>query len=151
MDKVCAFFGHREIWRDISTAVERAIRSAITEHGMTVFWVGGYGAFDFLASHCVRRLKKDYPQIKLHLILAYIPTRKALLEDAYDRIIYPAGLELVPKRFAISQRNRWIIHHCDMVIAYVRNTYGGAYSALQQAKKKGCVILNLAESDNAAQ
>jgi len=49
MEKVCAFFGHREIWTDISYPLEQAVRAAV-EDGVTVFWVGGYGTFDSLAA-----------------------------------------------------------------------------------------------------
>lgn len=73
MGKVCAFFGHREIGADISQPLEQAVRTAIAE-GATVFWVGGFGAFDSYAAGCVRRLRKEYPHIRLHLVLAYLPT-----------------------------------------------------------------------------
>ena len=143
MSKVCAFFGHRDVWRDISDPLEQAIRSAITEHGISTFWVGGYGSFDSAAVGCVRRLKKEYPYIRLHLILAYLPTKKDPLEDMYDSTIYPEGLELVPKRFAISKRNQWIVKNCDMVIGYVDHRYGGAYDSYRMAEKAGRTILNL--------
>ena len=146
MGKTCAFFGHREVWSDISELLEQEVRTAIAD-GATTFWVGGYGAFDSNAAGCVRRLKKEYPYISLHLILAYLPTKKDPLEDMYDSTIYPEGLELVPKRFAISKRNQWIVSNCDMVIAYVHNTYGGAYAAYQLARKKGCGTVNIAELD----
>ena len=144
MSKVCAFFGHRDVWADISEPLEQAIRIAVAE-GVTDFWVGGYGSFDSYAAGSVRRLKKDFPEISLHLILAYLPTEKDPLADNYDSMIYPEGLELVPQRFAISKRNQWIVNNCDMVIAYVRNTYGGAYTAYQYACKKGLPTINLAE------
>ena len=142
MSKVCAFFGHREIWSDISEPLEQAIRTAIAD-GTTVFWVGGYGAFDSYATGCVRRLKKEFPQISLHLILAYLPTKKDPLADTYDSTIYPEGLELVPKRFAISKRNQWIVCNCDMVICYIGHCYGGAYSAYALARKSKKKIINL--------
>ncbi len=147
MGKVCAFFGHREIWRDISKPLQQAVRTAIAK-GATVFWVGGYGAFDSYAAGCVRQLKKEYPQISLHLILAYLPTKKDPIADGYDSTIYPEGLELVPKQFAISRRNRWIVNHCDMVIGYIDHCYGGAYAACLLAKRMGKTLLNLGCLDN---
>lgn len=144
MGKICAFFGHREVWSDISEPLEKAVRIAIAE-GATDFWVGGYGTFDDIAAGSVRRLKKDFPEITLHLILAYLPAEKDPFSDTYDSTIYPEGLELAPKRFAISKRNQWIVNNCDMVIAYVRNTYGGAHTAVQSAKRKGRSIMNIAE------
>lgn len=146
MDKICAFFGHREIGRDISKSLEQAVRLAIAD-GATIFWVGGYGMFDACAAGCVRRLKKEYKQISLHLIFAYLPTEKDTFLDIYDSTIFPEGLELVPRRFAISHRNRWIADHCDMVIGCIDHAYGGAYTAFQLAKRKGKAIVNIGELD----
>ena len=147
MDKVCAFFGHKDIWTDISQPLEQAIRVAIAD-GATMFWVGGYGVFDSNAAGCVRRLKKEYPHISLHLILAYLPLKKDPLEDMYDSTIYPEGLELVPKRFAISKRNQWIVKNCDMVIGYVNHCDGGAYAAFSLAKRAGRITVNLGFLDD---
>lgn len=148
MGITCAFFGHREVWGDISEPLEQAIRKTITEYGATTFWVGGYGQFDSYAAGSVRRLKKEYSQISLHLILAYLPTKNHSLADYYDSTIFPEGLELVPKRFAINRRNRWIAHNCDMVIAYVEHRYGGAYTAYQAAKAAGKMVINLGNWNN---
>ena len=147
MGKICAFFGHRLICGDLSEALENAIRAAIAD-GATEFWVGGYGNFDSMAAGCVRRLKKEYSRISLYLIYAYLPTKEDPMINSYDGTIYPEGLELVPKRFAVSKRNQWIVRDCDMVIAYVDKTYGGAYAACQFAKKKGRVVVDLAEKCN---
>lgn len=147
MGKICAFFGHRDVWADISEPLEQAIRIAVAE-GVTDFWVGGYGSFDSYAAGRVRWLKKEFPEISLHLILAYLPTEKDPLADNYDSTIYPEGLELVPQRFAISKRNQWIVKHCDMVIAYVDHHYGGAYAAFAFAKRVGCITMNLGSLDD---
>ena len=147
MGKVCAFFGHRVIGADISSQLEQAVRTAIT-NGATTFWVGGYGAFDSYAAICVRRLKKEYPQISLDLILAYLPTGKNSLADAYDSTIYPEGLELVPQRFAISKRNRWIVDNCDMIIAYVRSNMEVLMQPYnQQTKKDDTLSISLSKKD----
>lgn len=143
MSIICSFFGHREVWCDLSMPLEEAIRRAITEYGATEFWVGGYGAFDSAASGVVRRLKKEYPGISLHLIYAYLPHKEDVLSAVYDSTIYPEGLELVPRRFAISKRNQWIVNNSDLVIAYVNHNYGGAYTAFRFAKKKGIPIINI--------
>lgn len=144
MNRICAFFGHREIWQDISGQLEQAIRTVITENNITTFWVGGYGQFDSRAEGIVRRLKKEFPHIALILILAYLPTDKNPSSDIYDDTIYPEGLELVPKRFAISKRNQWIANNCDMIIACVQRDYGGAYTACKYAEGKGKPIINIA-------
>ena len=140
MGKICAFFGHREFGSDISKELEAAVRDAIVKQGVTAFWVGGYGLFDSYAAGTVNRLKEEFPQITLHLILAYLPTGKSTVSAIYDSSIYPEGLELALPRFAISMRNRWIVGHCDMIIAYVNHKYGGAYEAYRRAMGKIPVV-----------
>ena len=139
---VCAFFGHRDVFR--CDGLDEAIRRAIHEYGADTFWVGGYGSFDRLAAGCVQRLKREYPHIRLLLIRAYLPRPGETLAKCYDSSIYPEGLETVPQRFAITHRNRWMAQNCDMVIAYVGRSYGGASQAYQSAVKRGIPVINLA-------
>ena len=74
MSKVCAFFGHREIPAGLKKPLEEQICKAIIEDSITSFWVGGYGQFDSLAAHTVHKLKQEFPEIELLLVLAYLPT-----------------------------------------------------------------------------
>lgn len=143
MSKVCAFFGHREILAGLEKPLEEQIRKAIIEDSITSFWVGGYGQFDSLAAHTVHKLKQEFPEIELLLVLAYLPTGGQKVPTIYDGSMYPESLELVPKRFAISKRNAWMAKNCDMVICYVKNSFGGACEALKAASGKE--ILNLSE------
>lgn len=54
------------------------------------------------------------------------------------------GLENAPRKFAISKRNRWLIEHCDTVIAYVKYSTGGAAQFKELAEKKQKWIINIA-------
>ncbi len=143
MEKICAFFGHREVWRDISAPLELAVRRAVAE-GCTVFWCGGRGNFDTYAAQTVVRLKKEFPHIRLLLVLAYLSGKEKPLE-MYDATIYPEGLEMVPPRFAIGRRNQWMAKHCDLAITFVDHPYGGAYAAYRVVKAGGKVLENLGE------
>lgn len=140
MGKVCAFFGHREVYQNIGAPLELAIISAIAQ-GYDTFWCGGYGAFDLCAAGTVYRLKRMYPHIQAVLILAYLPKHPLL--DIYDHSIFPEGIEIGPPRFAISRRNQWIIRNCDASICYVNRTYGGAHSAFQKLQRQNKVLVNL--------
>ena len=145
MSKVCAFFGHREIPAGLEKPLEEQIRKAIIEDSITSFWVGGYGQFDSLASHAVHKLKQEFPEIELLLILAYLPTEGQKIPSIYDGSIYPEGLELIPKRFALSKRNAWMAKNCDMAICYVKNSFGGANESVRYAQGLGVPIINLAD------
>ena len=82
-----------------------AVSESLIEQGAVTFYLGGYGAFDGLAASVLREQKKRYPQIELVLVLAYLNDRRDT--SGYDRTVYPP-LETVPRRFAISHRNRWM-------------------------------------------
>ena len=68
--------------------------------------------------------------------------RKAACEVlGYDSTVYPP-LETVPRRFAISHRNRWMVETSDVVVAYVLHDWGGAAATLRCARKKKKQIIS---------
>lgn len=105
----------------------------LIEQGATTFYLGGYGALDSLAASVLREQKKHYPHIELILVLAYLNTGRGT--SGYDSTVYPP-LETVPRRFAISHRNRWMVEAADVVVAYVLHDWGGAATTLRYAKQK---------------
>ena len=111
----------------------------LIEQGATTFYLGGYGAFDSLAASVLREQKKQYPQIELVLVLAYLNTGRNT--SGYDSTVYPP-LETVPRRFAISHRNRWMVESADVVVAYVLHDWGGAATTLRCAKQKKKQIIS---------
>ena len=104
-----------------------------TSRKMGRFGTVGYGAFDSLAASVLREQKKQYPQIELVLVLAYLNTGRNT--SGYDSTVYPP-LETVPRRFAISHRNRWMVESADVVVAYVLHDWGGAATTLRCARQK---------------
>jgi len=86
-------------------------------------------------------LSQTYP-ITYSVVLAYLPTEK----NNYDNLtntIYPEGLEIVPKRFAISWRNKWMIQQTDIVVTYVTHNFGGAAQFKEMAEKLSKDVINL--------
>lgn len=145
--KICSFFGHRDTSERIYESLYQEVVKAIKTDGVSVFYVGNNGAFDSLSRRAVMKAKEEFKDIEICLVLAYIPTQKdEFIERNYDSTIYPDGLEFVPKRFAISHRNKWIVKQSDVVIGYVKTSYGGAYDALHYAKNQKKKVKNLAQS-----
>ncbi len=101
-----------------------------------------------MVRNLLNELKISHPHIEYAVVLAYLPCKKDDYQD-YSDTIYPDGLEKVPRRFAICKRNEWMINRSDIVITYVTDSFGGAYTFKQLAEKKGKVIINIAESDKA--
>ncbi len=81
-------------------------------------------------------LRKWYQHIKIYRVLAYMPKPGA------DTIV-PEGVENAHPRYAIVYRNNWMIDHSDYVIAYVTHTFGGAYQAVERARKKGKIMIQI--------
>lgn len=130
---IVTFCGHAQV--TYSADVEKwlySVTKQLIEQGSNTFYLGGYGAFDSLAA-VLREHKKRYPQINRILVLAYL--NSAQDRSNYDRTVYPP-LETVPRRFAISRRNRWMVESSDVVVAYVLHTWGGAAATLRCARQK---------------
>ena len=134
------FCGHAQILQ--SEIIEEwlyDVTQKLIEQGATTFYLGGYGAFDSLAASVLREQKKQHPQIEMILVLAYINTGRDT--SGYDSTVYPP-LETVPRRFAISHRNRWMVESADVVVAYVLHDWGGAATTLRYAKQKKKQIIS---------
>ena len=55
----------------------------------------------------------------------------------------PKDLEKVPLRFAITERNKWMIKNSDYLVCYVNNPLSNANKFKEFAIKKGKHIINL--------
>ena len=111
------------------------------------FYLGGYGDFDSLCLNILKEIKADFPTIELLFITPYLNDNYSKLETAklyYDGIIYPP-LENVPRRFCILKRNEWMVDEADLVIAFVKYSWGGAAKTLEYVKRKKVKFFNLAE------
>ena len=133
------FCGHKDVAdRDAVEKWLRFVCSYLIAQGAKEFYLGGYGGFDHLCAAVLRDLKKDQPQIRLILILPYL--NSSMMTAGYDETLFPP-LESVPKRFAISKRNEWMVQECDTVVAYVTHGWGGAAKTLEFARRKKKNIL----------
>ena len=112
------------------------------------FYLGGYGDFDSLCLRTLQDLKKDFPEIELLFITPYLDKNYSKLELAkyyYDDVIFPP-IENVPRKFAILKRNEWMVDYADLVIAYVKYSWGGAAKTVEYAKRKKVPMINIAQS-----
>ena len=137
------FCGHREVQEPekVQKWLYETISGLILE-GADVFYLGGYGGFDQMALSAVNKAKEAHPGVRAILVLPYLDRSMDL--DAYDGSIYPP-LEKVPRRYAISRRNRWMVDQADVVVAYVIHEWGGAATTLRYAEAKKKTILRFPE------
>ena len=142
---VVAFCGHKNVYQTerVSQQVKQIVSSLVKE-GADTFLLGGYGSFDSIAAITVRELKKDYPGLRSILVLPYL--NRDYDASLYDESVYPP-IEDVPKRFAISRRNEWMVDKADVIIAYVDHDWGGAAATLRYAERKKKRIINVAQNN----
>ncbi|MBQ3132943.1 MAG: hypothetical protein IJC17_01550 [Clostridia bacterium] len=140
---VCTFFGHRDAPETLNPIIEKTIIDLIENHMVSVFYVGGEGAFDRMVIRVLHRLQMEYVHIRCYRVLAYFPSDKD--KDSLLETIFPDGLECVPRRYGIVHRNRWMIAQADVVITYVVHTMGGAAQFKHLAQRKGRRVIELAE------
>ena len=140
--KACTFFGHRDCPETIKPKIRTAVIDLIENHGVTMFYVGNQGNFDRLVRSVLKEVTTAYPGVGYAVVLAYMPSAKKSADDFSDTLL-PDGIEKVPKRFAISWRNKWMIEHADYVVTYVTRLFGGAAQFSALAKSKGKIIYDI--------
>ena len=131
----CFFIGHREAPEDIAVNLASEVRRHITELGVTEFIVGHYGRFDSMAGQAVIAAKREFPYIRLLLLIPYHPAEAPVdLPEGYDGTYYPPGMESVPRRFAIVRANRYMVDHTDYLIAYAWHPASNARELVEYAE-----------------
>ena len=146
---ICAFFGHRDapMSNRLEERLEAVVRELITQNGVDHFWSCEQGTFDRLSRLVVKKFIKEFNLVFIHIVTAYFPSeavQRWMDEQDYD-LIYPEELVRVPKRAAIVRRNEYMVQNADFIVCYIDHDYGGAYEAVQKAKKYGKKIINLAD------
>ena len=144
----CFFIGHRDAPETLRPLLAEAVERHITRYSVTEFVVGHYGHFDAMAAGAVREAKKRHPEVTLTLLLPYYPP--TFDTSGYDRSYYPAGMETVPKPFAIARANEHMLRSSDYLICYDRRQIGKTRDFTQLARRReerGLLLVeNLADS-----
>ena len=148
--KICCCFGHREVYQNIKKPLNEAIEYAVSS-GCTEFLTGGMGDFDrkFTSAVCSAKTRHPDKNIKIILVKPYfsneLNTNRKYYEQIYDDIIIPESVHGVHYKKAITVRNRRMADTSDLIIAFVYRDFGGAYTSLKYAQKKGKEVINLAD------
>lgn len=138
-----SFCGHSQV-ADSAAVADRLgiIIESLIQEGADEFYLGGYGEFDSMAAVAVRNAKAKHPHITSTLVIPYLD--RDYNPDLYDGSTYPP-LETVPRRFAISKRNEWMMDAADVIVAYITHDWGGAATTHKYAKRKKKRIISCCE------
>jgi len=137
----CTFFGHRDCPSSIEAHLREVLIDLIEHKNVNVFYVGNNGAFDKMVARTLRDFKLIYTHISCFTVLAYLPQKDC--DSEYNSTIFPEGIENVPKRFAISWRNNWMLNRCEYTVTYITHSFGGASKFADKARRSGKVVINL--------
>lgn len=138
------FFGHRYAQKEIEPILRSTLVYLIENFGADLFYVGNQGGFDSMVTQVLRELSERYP-IKAYTVLAYFPPNGSSVSGILPSIL-PEGIESVPRRFAISYRNKWMLAHSDYVITHVTTHIASGASQFKiLAEKRGKTVINLKE------
>lgn len=151
-EQTCCFTGHRDIPTEvkpyITKQLERILRNLIGE-GIRYFGSGGARGFDLMAADTVLQLKKEFPCIKLIMVLpCQDQTRGWKGEDLrhYERVLSQADkVVYVQEKYTpgcMQKRNRHLVDNSSVCVAYcTRNTGGTAYTVKYANKNQVYVVL----------
>ena len=145
--QTCCFTGHRDIGQDKKQKMKRQLECVLRTligKGFRYFGSGGARGFDLMAADVVLQLKKEFPHIRLIMVL---PCRDQIRGWSwadiryYERILTQADkVVYVQEKYSpgcMQKRNRHLVDHSSVCVAYcTRNTGGMAYT-LRYACKKG--------------
>lgn len=141
----CAFFGHRiGMYQKYQKYMESLLINLIEREGITQFYMGGRGDFDYFCADIVAKLRVRYPNIKNTLVLSYMPKggEDYTLSSRYDDSVYLLEERVLPK-FAIIKTNEALVKKVDVVVVAVRFQSGGAWRATEYARRQGKKIINI--------
>lgn len=140
------FCGHSTVYPlDLVQRWLHEVIEGLIVRGARKFYLGGYGTFDQMAAAAVWEQKRTHPEITSVLVLPYLDRKVSATE--YDYTTYPP-LENVPRRFAISRRNRWMVDNSDILVAFVTHDWGGAATTLKYAERKKKEIIRYTEGSS---
>lgn len=133
------FFGHKDTPKETEPTLRLALVDLIEKKNSNLFYVGNQGNFDAMVRRQLEDLAQTYP-ITYKIVLAYMPGKN---DEPDEHTILPEGLETVPRRFAISRRNKWMLAQADTVVTYVTHPSSGAYKMKETAVNKGKTVIEL--------
>ena len=138
----CCFSGHRKLPQEQLDEIGKRLKDKVIElikQGVNTFHSGYAGGFDTIAALTVNELKKEYPHIKLILVIPYSQEVKI----PYDECICLAEKY---RKGCFHIRNRYLVDNSSYCIYFLTKNTGGTAYTVNYAKKQGLSVYNIFES-----
>ena len=131
--KNCVFTGHRDLGEDFSKSLLKKTIEGLIKEGVENFYNGMAIGFDLISAECVLSLRRKYPQVKL---IACVPCygQEKYFSDAdkkrYVKILKKANETVILAdhyyQGCMQNRDKYMVEHAEVMIAYCKKTTGGA-------------------------
>lgn len=152
--KTCCFTGHRTLKFTQELCDNLAVTlTGLIDSGVTDFYAGGALGWDMFCEKMILRLKKDFPHIRLHLVLPCPPENQTYnwndeAKAAYYKIMNAAdSTETISETYysgCMQKRNQKLVDLADVCVCYYTNFRSGTGQTVRMAQKKNIRIINLA-------
>ena len=153
--KSCCFSGHRRIGDRHIPYMHEYLRTQLSQlcaMGCRTFYAGGALGFDTVAALEVLKIRTDFPDVRLHLLLPYpgqadhySASEKSTYEFIKERAnsflyLYPAYMS-----GCLFARNRALVEHGDLLLCYLTHAKSGTMYTVNYARRRRIPVINLAE------
>lgn len=154
--KTVCFTGHRNIGEPIVDIEHRLFETveSLIRKGYLYFGAGGARGFDALASEVVLKLKVTYPQIHLILVLPFDEQysheknwTQAEVAQYHRLKEWASKVVVLAEEYSSGvyyRRNRHLVDHSSICIAYMTRANSGTSYTVNYAKGKGLEVVNTA-------
>ncbi len=154
-EKTCCLIGHRDIrGLQFEERMQHIIQDLIEKCNVRQFLQKRLGLFDVACAGFINQAKKQYPDIRLSLVVPYYfdieSAHQMKRTGGYDDVILP-DIGEVCCQDAIELCNQWMIHKSDYLLTYVVYPQSESRTAMEyaQARRKNKLqdieIINLAD------
>lgn len=150
----CCFTGHRFIPPEQISPLASALEHAVTaqlDQGIFHFCVGGALGFDTLAAETLLHLRDRRSELRLTLVLPCRDQARRWTSEAaerYQAILSQANTVIYTGEHysagCMHRRNRFLVDHSAICIAYCTQNTGGTAYTVQYARQKNLPIIFLA-------
>jgi len=128
----------------------KAELTKLIKDGYIYFGAGGALGFDTLAAQTVLELKRNYPHIKLILVLPCLSQTRgwsAVDIEIYENIKRKADKVVYTSqeytRGCMHKRNRHLVDNSSVCVCYLTESTGGTAYTVDYARKNGLSIVNI--------
>lgn len=149
----CCFTGHRVMSAEEEETLARRLRETLRtliERGVYRFVSGGALGFDQLAARVVLELKREYPHLRLIMMLPcrsqaarWTPAQAALYGQILSR---SSEVHYVSENYTAGcmfMRNRAMVDMSGVCVSFLKREKGGTAYTVDYARRQGVQIIAL--------